>query len=367
MSFWNSFSDMFSQDAKKYKTLALSPQRVDVEYDASPIKAGEAYCRLWLVEMRLAKGVEWGSKRYPVVHSAIRVNYGGKVVTIPYLAGPDLLQEIAGNNLDRIIQYNRPLTPLFPFNQGDVELQAGLLSVVATDWIDKFISTLGRFTKPLPTPELSTVLNIAEPLYGGIQDLFGVGQTRLELGYQQTFTGAGSGGGNDLQPGYFVTILAVDRQVDEDSLCIINDSLQIGAPGKAKEFVSHYHQDFSEYSYMLFRLEQRTAQDWESLTSIKELVYKAQEAVVNGKYNEAKEVLTALKIAIFRTPDLVKADKRPMILKIEAVLEEWGLQAAKGPISKPSLFAIMQRALPEVDAQKEDELDALEALFAIEE
>jgi len=364
MSFWDGFSQIFSRDAKKHKALFLGPQRADVDYDATLIKEGEAYCRLWLVEMCLSKGWELFKSRYPVVHSAIRFDHGGQVVTVPYLAGPGFLKDLTEDNLDKIIQYNHPLTPLFPFNRGTVELQAGLFSMVANDQMDKFITTLGRFSQLLPVPQLSAVLSVADPVYRGIEDLLEVGDGRLELGYRQTFDGA-DGGSNYLRPGYFVAILAEEQEIADRTLCVINDSLRVGAPGKAKEFVTHYHQPLEGYSYMLFRLEKRTAQDWESLTDIRDLVYKAQEAAAKGDYDQANNILTAIKIAVFRSPDLTKSDKRQMVLKITEELREWGLEAARGPVSKPSLYAIMQRSVPPIDTEMEAEFSALEALFEV--
>ena len=113
---------------------------------------------------------------------------------------------------------------------------------------------------------------------------------------------------------------------------------------------------------MLFRLEKRTAQDWESLTSIKELVDQAQDAVFAGKYEAVKTLLLpAIKTAILRSPDVAKADRKSMVLKIEDYLQELGLQA--GNVQRRSLYSIMQRPLPEVDAQMQGELSALEKLF----
>jgi hypothetical protein len=116
------------------------------------------------------------------------------------------------------------------------------------------------------------------------------------------------------------------------------------------------------YSYMLFRIEKRPAQDWESLTQIKELVYQAQDAVFNGEYSKVKAfLLPTIKATIFRSPDLIKADRRNMVLKIYAHLREIGLQGVT--VQKRSLYSIMQRPLPAVDAETEVELAALETLF----
>ncbi|MHC5760499.1 hypothetical protein, partial [Nostoc sp.] len=116
------------------------------------------------------------------------------------------------------------------------------------------------------------------------------------------------------------------------------------------------------YSYMLFRIEKRPTQDWESLTSIKELVNKAQEAVLDGKYEVVKTIfLPTIKASIYQSPDVTKADRKQMVLKIEDFLRELGLQAVK--VQKRSLYSIMQRPLPEIDAVREAELASLEQLF----
>ncbi|MEH1841640.1 MAG: hypothetical protein V7L20_23560 [Nostoc sp.] len=361
MSFFQSLFETFSHEAPKYKILFLSKHRVDVDYDEKPIIAGEAYCRIWLVEMRLAKDVEWFKQRYPVVHAAVRFNHGRKSVIIPYLAAPGQLEKSIADNLDKVIQCNYPLTSLFPFNDGLVELQAGLFSIVNNDSIGKFINTMGRFSELLPVPQLSNVIKLAEPVYRGIEDLLDIGERRLELGYQQTFSEANGGGTNSLKAGYFAAILAQDNKINNDNLCIVNDSLCLGSPGTTKTF-KRDGKPLEGYSYMLFRIEKRTAQDWESLTSIKELVDKAQEAVLNGKYEVVKTIfLPVIKAAIYQSPDITKADRKQMVVKIEDFLRELGLQAVK--VQKRSLYSIMQRPLPEIDAAKEAELASLDQLF----
>jgi hypothetical protein len=361
MSFFQSLSETFSREAKKYKTLFLPKHRVDVDYDDTPIRAGDAYCRIWLEDMNLAKDVDWFKQRYPVVHAAVRFHYDGELVTIPYLAAPGKLKDFGSNNLDKVIQDRYVLTPLFPFNQGLVEFQAGLFSIAASDSIGKLLEVMGRFAKLLPVPELSSVLNLAEPVYRGIEDLLDIGERRLELGYQQTFSDADGGSSNFLREGYFAVILAEEHEINSDNLCVVNDNLRLGSPGTTKVFVRD-SKPLKGYSYMLFRIEKRKQQDWESLTSIKELVTQAQDAVLSGEYEKAKQfLLPAIRAAIYRSPDVTKVDRKQMVVKIEEFLRELGLQAAK--VQKRSLYSIMQRPLPLLDAATEAELAALEQLF----
>ncbi|WP_414584445.1 hypothetical protein [Scytonema sp. PCC 10023] len=361
MNIFQSVSETFSREAKKYKTLFLPKHRVDVDYDDTPILPGEGYCRIWLEDMNIAKDVEWFKHRYPVVHAAVRFNHGGELVTIPYLAAPGQLKDLGTNNLDKVIQDRYALTPLFPFNQGLVEFQAGLFSIAASDSIGKFIQTMGRFAKLLPVPELSSVLNLAEPVYRGIEDLLDIGERRLELGYQQTFSDALGGGSTFLKPGYFTVILAEENEINSENLCVVNDNLRHGSPGNTKVFVRD-SKPLKGYSYMLFRIEKRLQQDWESLKSIKELVTQAQDAVLSGEYEKVKQfLLPAIQTAIYRSSDVTKADRPKMVLRIKDHLRELGLQAAK--VQKRSLYSIMQRPLSEVDAATQAELAALDELF----
>src|SRR5262245_15397981 len=139
MNLWDRVGKAFRDNAKKYKTPIFATSSAAVEKDTS-------YCRLWLVEMRLAKGVDWFQDRYPVVYSAVRYIYGGEPVTVPYIAGREYFQTLTDRNVDRVVQINRPLTPLFPFKGGLVELEAGLFSMRASDPIGKFIAALERLT-----------------------------------------------------------------------------------------------------------------------------------------------------------------------------------------------------------------------------
>ncbi|MEH2077174.1 MAG: hypothetical protein V7K57_22710 [Nostoc sp.] len=361
MRFIQSLSETFSREAPKYKTLSLPKHRVDVDYDEKPIIAGEAYCRIWLVEMRLAKDVEWFKQRYSVVHAAVRFNHGGKSVIIPYLAAPGQLEKSIADNLDKVIQCNYPLTSLFPFNDGLVELQTGLFSIANNDSIGKFIKTMGRFSELLPVPELSSVIKLAEPVYRGIEDLLDIGDRRLELGYQQTFSEADGGGSNSLKAGYFAAILAQDNKINSDNLCIVNDSLCFGSPGTTKTF-ERDGKPLEGYSYMLFRIEKRKQQDWESLKTIKELVTKAQDTILLGQYDNVKQfILPAIQSEIYNSSDITKADRPHMIVKIKDFLQELGLQGVK--VQKRSLYSIMQRPLPPIDAVTEAELASLEQLF----
>jgi hypothetical protein len=131
------------------------------------------------------------------------------------------------------------------------------------------------------------------------------------------------GAGHFLRQGYFAAIMAQDNEFKDSDLRIVHDSLRIladegrGAP-----------QELRGYNYMLFRIERRTHQDWKSLSNIKELVERAQSAIETKQHDIARDLLTSIKIAVFRNPDVAKADRAGMFARIREHLRELGLEAA---------------------------------------
>jgi hypothetical protein len=269
------------------------------------------------------------------------------------LAAP--LQQLAAqsgsDNLERVIQERYALTPRFPFNQGLIELEIGLFKMQASNPILKFMETLGRFSKFLPTGQISSfsgAVDISKAIYQGIEDLIGAGSGQLELGYQTTLSDPID------KVGYFAVILAEEQELDKTNLYVQENRLRVGGPPQPNS------QPLRGYSYMLFQLERYSQQDWEDLISIKDLVYQAQDEVFNGNYSQVKTfILPKLRAIVFSSPDIARNDRRGMIVKIETHLREIGLQAASTP--KLSFYEIMQRPLPEkIDPQLEAELAILE-------
>jgi len=363
MSPSQTFSSMLAtlrQDPVRNHMVFLPSDRVSYtadrdRIDATPIAADSAYCRLWLREMRISHRWGWFRTFYPVVQASIRFMYGGQTIPVPCLAGPGLLAELTQNNLDHVVGYDYPLTPLFPFRGGDIEVQAGLLSTVTGDPIKRFVAAIGRIAEIIPTPEFSTVLNLVQPVYDAIEDLMGVEQSTLQIGYQGRFVSAGGGGANQLRSGYFAAIRDEQGTIDLDELCVVDGHLKVGATGAQGEFNAN-PRELNQCSYMLFFLEKRSQQDWGGLTTIDRLGKDAQKATLFGTPDDVRTCWNRLVSAVLDSNDLLPTDQNSVIRYVKAALDRLPLQAMQ-PQGVRSLTAIMrQESVPALDEETEAEL-----------
>ena len=100
---------------------------------ADNARSGENYFRLTLSEMYLSDGWKWFTQWQPAAYVSMRLHFGDKDETINHLAGASALKDVEASHLNRGVSVNYSITPLVPFNGGDVEIEAGLVAVKGED------------------------------------------------------------------------------------------------------------------------------------------------------------------------------------------------------------------------------------------
>ncbi len=128
MSILTWFKDKIDHEAIHYKIVSLDPSHVRLKdgsvADSKALEADVHYFRLFLSEMYLKNDTKWFKTWYPVVHSAITLNFGNHKETLVNVAGGSRLAGVE-QNLDRVVSVNYAMTPLLPFKGGTVALDAG--------------------------------------------------------------------------------------------------------------------------------------------------------------------------------------------------------------------------------------------------
>src|SRR5262249_1371443 len=158
------------------------------------------------------KSRKWFVDWFPAVHSSVNLKFGNTDgVTLSHVA------QAPEKALANGVLLNYEMLPLVPFNGGVAEIEAALLALKGSDYLGAGSNIL-QDCSSLVAPPIGQVLTVAEKVSSGIDQLFGATDGKVHLPFHQSYTSAGGGGHNPLQPGYFAVILATEGQVARDRL-----------------------------------------------------------------------------------------------------------------------------------------------------
>jgi hypothetical protein len=325
---WNWVSGWVTQNAGHFLYAPIPKARTDVAYDDAPLRPMASYFRLWLAEMYLSRSRSWFVDLYPAVHSAVQLKFGSyDAVKFSNVARPP--QEALG----RGVLLNYPVTELMPFNGGVVEIESALLALKGANYLQLAINLLQSFSGLISAP-LGQVLDIAETVSAGVQNLLALPDSGIHLALHQAFTSAGGGNASVLRPGYLAVILATAEQVDARRLSVRADQLYYQSPGGRTL-------PFTGYDYMLFRLEGRAERDDWRLRNIAEPLEAALSAVIAGDVEKAQAYRTVAITAAATSADLAVYDRRRVVDAIKDELAAFAQprmdEEAERPVGAPAL------------------------------
>lgn len=296
MGLWDTLKSYWDKDREH-----LIVQWIEAPTEVVAV-ANVHYFRLTLSEMFLSKQVAWFQSLYPAVHSFLRCAYGNAPMTeIPFIADSTKLGISDHGGQGDILARRFALVPPIPFKGGTVTLTAGLVALTGENYLNRFLKTLGTFADLLAASQLSAALNVAGPLASGIQELFGLGNGRLHLGYQDSFTA------QNLKAGYIAVVRATERQVAAASLQVKGDQLHHVPRGGSL-------QRMTGYDYMLLKIDvSPTRDDWPSLTSIDGPLQEATRLLEQRQTDAADQALEKAVLAVLLSPDLTEAHREVII------------------------------------------------------
>ncbi len=309
MSLLETLKNLFDKDREHLYAGWIEQSRVDRQLDGQPLAAGRHYVRLWLAEMFLKKEVKWMKSWHPAVHSLAGFDFGDQFVEIPNIADSRRVA-MQSNSRGDVIARNFLLTPTMPFNGGIITLQAGLIALEGTNYLKSFLDVLGKFSVLLNVAQLSTVLNVAQPLALGVQELLGSSDGHLHLGFRNSYKAG------ELRNGYVVAVRATEEDVQPASLKVLDGQLR-------RDDATGRPRPLEEFDYMLFRIEVfEERDDWEKLTSIQEPLHEAIKALQDPLTEE--RAVFHLRTAMLRahqSPELTKADRRRVVQALQEQFE----------------------------------------------
>ncbi len=348
MSLWNTLSSWFVHDTQPNLYLPIPYSHIKhPRFQPLALKAEEHYLRLYLSEMALKQDRKWFATWYPAVHSLVTCQFGDHIAEFPYIAGNLTLPEITPTNLDKVIQFNHPLTNLMPFHGGDVGLSAGLFALKSTDYLASFLQVLGDLGTQINSLPLSLSLNLVKPLIEGVEGLLGVKGGELHLGLHQLFNAAGQGAAR-LETGYIAVIHSTEQLLDPLQLWIVDDHLRIGP-------TLEHNQPFNGYTYMLFQITgQETRDDWRNLQTIQGPLSMARDAQIEQKPEVTRWLYRQALLAAENSLELTRAHSISVqyeLLRSYETMRDIGLGAVAPDLY--DLQHLMDQAISPANALKQ--------------
>jgi hypothetical protein len=284
--------------------------RLPTPNDASA-KAGENYFRLTLSEMFLTDERNWFASWHPAAYIAVRFRFGDKEEILNHVAGPSALKDIDMGSINRGVAVNYSITPLVPYNGGEIEIEAGLVAVKGEDDVKKLLKVLGDFSKTLAVPQISTALNFATPLADGAAELLGASDNRPVLRLHDIFNEPS----NILRAMHLIVVADRNKQLDKAKMSIEDGRLR------------YEGRSLTGYNYMVLRIDTPADRnDWDSLSAIEEpylaAIEQLQAALLEPDPDKQKTLMTeadrrlgAAKLAAFRAKELTKVVGRNQAIK----------------------------------------------------
>jgi hypothetical protein len=303
---WQSIKNLFVHPATPLYYGRIPDAQVPGFPAGEAVQEGEAYVRLWLTQMYLIHDRTWFQDWYPVAHTLVQLRFADQQISVPYIAGPGIFKDLDEQHLGHVIQLNRQLTGLLPYNGGSFEVQAGLLAMKGNNQLSAALKVVSDISSLLAVPQLSSVLTIAAPLANGVQGLLASAASGLQIGLEQTFS-SGTGGANTLRAGYFVAVGAPEADVRPGRLWVVDDRLRSGATAADSD-------PYTGAPFMLFRLEVSTEHDnYRGFTTIERHMKDAETSLFGEKMDEATTHLRAACLEAWQSPDLTSADRHRLI------------------------------------------------------
>ena len=295
----------------------LKPSQVEViknkiqERDFIPRKN---YVEIRLESMRAPFKRVIGREYYGTVHSFITLNSlaGSGQAKFDVVTTPGALQKVDPQNIKNVIVRNIPLLGTVPYRGGDVNIEAGVFSVMEKDLIAPFLKVVQSISETAGVSVVGQAMPFIQPIENAIYQLLGASETKLEIGIKEPVN----------REGYLVAV----ANSEKDFL----PSLKLKDDGKLYKGT-----DEVKDPYMVLTV--RTTKNREDYSIIPEILKALQElyaGIRTGTEESINQFFEAFSLVTRGCLDLLPEDAEKIINQTYDEIVKPALEAAQKPKPK---------------------------------
>jgi hypothetical protein len=367
VSAWDVIKELFTEgirdEAQPRTFTRITPERAEC-IGGDVLEPHQCYIKVSIARMQLRDRRFLHKVYYPVVHSFVELSrQGADRVTVPFIAGPSQLADLAKGSEDVILTKNVDVCGPAPYIGGEVNVAIGLCAAVAKDYLDNLLGVLGSLSALVGGTALTSALNIIEPLKSGAESLLGrSADVQLKVGLIDTFSPrSGSPDYNsDPEPGLlldgFYALVNVDEAQGLGPRLHFEDGQLVVKNGDVPASVSPDH--------LVFRIAQyEKMPDWSRFPKLAQARLDVLRAAALGglEGDEYRKQFGSFKAVVIENVDLVASDRVIIIRGLEEEAKAYG--GSPGPTTASvdlaaGLAATAKRG-PSVDEARATPLDAL--------
>jgi hypothetical protein len=270
-----------------------------------PIEADSCYIELYLESLRLEQGRRFATRFHGVAYSFVTLSREGEPrAQLTAVSKPERLAELDKGSIDRVIIISKQMMGPTAFRGGPVSLEFGLFSVKSGTLLSPVLNYVTKVSEAAGISYVGAIKPFVPLIVEGMDLIAGqVQDTALEVGVDTDLT---------LTNGTVAAVIARPKgSIDPAKLSLDADRrlLLNGTP--------------LECGYAAFSI-RRTLEksDYGDIPELKERYAAIQLAIKSNKEKDARDALTAFRLAALASPDLIPSDARKLVDKVKQKVTE---------------------------------------------
>jgi hypothetical protein len=333
---WEKMSGSPAADLAIAENLTIPGQ----SFDGLPIVKDECYVELYVESLRLEKARKFATTFHGVVYAFQKLaREGNASADLAAISKPDKIAKLDNRSLGNVITVSRQLIGAVPWRGGNMHLELGLFSVKSGNLLSPVLDFVTQVSTTAGVSFIGAVTPFVPLLTKGMDMIAGqVDDVALEVAYDADIALKTSG---------TYAIIAMPKTLIDTTRITIDPTdrklLLDGSP--------------LECGYCVFSIRQTTMKaDYGEIPELKEK-YAALVAAINTNNLEvATNALTAFRLAVLTSPDLIPTDADLLVAKATAKVNK-AFEPAAMPAS--GITAALRDTLSSKTASNDETLAGL--------
>ena len=269
------------------------------------IEPDSCYIELYLESLRLARARVFATRFHGVAYSFVSLpREGEQRAQLTAVSKPEKLAELDKGSLDRVITVSKQMMGATAFRGGPVSLEFGLFSVKSGNLLTPLLDYVTRVSAAAGISFVGAIKPFVPLITEGMDLIAGQAQdTALEVGVDTDLT---------LTKSSVAAIIARPKGSINPAKLSLDGDQRLLLEGKPLDC-----------GYATFSL-RRTLEksDYGEIPELKERYAALQSAIKSNKEKDARDALTAFRLAALASPDLIPTDARKLVQKVRQKVTE---------------------------------------------